>query len=159
MTECIKYYNDALNKRALHENEILTDTAFVFLKNLKSINSKKSDISPVWYKNRLFFSSDRSEKDEGNFDIYVSGISSVKNYEEPKLLPQEINSAMSEGPIAIAPKQGRLFFTRSAPLKSNKKSLPQIVISNFPESNEAKIDKLKISFKTGMGQPAINTEG
>ncbi len=159
LTEWMKYYNDALSKRASHENKILTDTTFVFLKNLKSINSNKSDISPVWYKNRLYFSSDRSDTNEGNYDIYASVISSAKNYEEPKLLPQGINSSMSEGPIAITQKQGRLFFTRAVPLKSNKKSLPQIVSSNFPESNEAKIDKLKISFKTGMGQPSINSEG
>ena len=159
----VTIYNDRVSKRssgAAHEAHGLS--TLVLLNNLKSVNSGKSDLGLALYNDKLIFSSNRAAGDSGNYFLYRSLLNPNGRHEVPISLHEIINSGTSEGPMAIAQKPGRLFFTGTSQSQGDKKTLMEVFFCDVPadRSDKVKIEKLVIkNFDYGMGHPAVNSDG
>ena len=160
----IMIYNDRVRKKYLSNgtHDRYKDSTLLLLHDLQTINSPKSDLSPLLYNDKLIFSSNRAVSGDGNYNLYTSGLNPNGRYEESTPFHEIINSGANEGPMAIAQKSGKLFFTRTSQSKSDNKPLMEMFYCDLPadRSDQVKINKLTFKkFNYDIGHPAVNSEG
>ncbi|GHN02444.1 hypothetical protein WSM22_39330 [Cytophagales bacterium WSM2-2] len=153
LRQWVKLYN---NKIAKSGDPI--DSIIFVVENLTSLNSKSSDSAPLFYDNKIVFSSNRTIA--GNFSAYKSTLNSEGIFGEVSPLHEAINSGRTEGSFALAANKGILYFTGTeekggaTAMKIFSTALPNV------SSGQLKVNKLAFkNFEHSMGQPAISSDG
>lgn len=153
----LKYWTKAYNDRLSQDkNGLREDTTLYFLANLKLVNSDRADVSPVFYKDNLIFSSNRNTD---KYQLYKSTLIDGE-YKTPSIY---LNSVLNAGALAIVQDQAKLFFTQlEYPTDANKMTM-KIFSSDLkvPLTDEiTAVDAVAIkNFKNGEGHPAVSRNG
>lgn len=146
-------------------NEYYKDSTFYLVENCSTINSSESDISPVVYKDRIFFSSRRKHTVEFNedafYDIYYTSYDKGKCGSKIKSVSNTINTINHEGPLAIAPTNGILYYTRNIPDSTDLNKYVLGIFQEFIDSlQNSRGTKIIIDgFNYSIGHPCLNSKG
>lgn len=102
-------------------SELLADSNLIAIEFMENINTKMSDYSPAYYKDKIIFVSSRdtisarrsSWTDEPFYSLYECKIDSNHQLVFYKRLFGEVNSRYHEGPVSYHNKSEVLYFTRN----------------------------------------------
>ncbi len=102
-------------------SDLLADSNLISIEFMENINTKMSDYSPAYYKDKIIFISSRDTisarrsawTDEPFYSLYECKIDSNHNLISYKRLFGEVNSKYHEGPVAYHNQSGILYFTRN----------------------------------------------
>lgn len=103
--------------------DITANPLHVEMVNAASVNSRRSEIGPAFYRNGIMFSSDRFEgvygsrvfKWTGNsfYNVYSASHDGNYNFQDPQLFIATINSEYHDGPITFSQDGKTMIFTRN----------------------------------------------
>jgi len=92
----------------------------VIVRNLESLNTKRLEFSPAYYRNGLVFVTSRQEAGpydpklkETFFELFFADLDGNGMPKRTQPFSIEINSALHEGPVAFTTNNQRIYFTRN----------------------------------------------
>ncbi|NJN78688.1 MAG: OmpA family protein [Saprospiraceae bacterium] len=157
---------------------------FYEIQHLKQINTKYDDFGPVFYKKGLVFSSERDNTGPATrihdwtgfpfLELYYSDVDTInaenlefKYDDKPSKYDNKLNTKYHDGPIAFAPDQSTVYFTRNNIDEKNrvgKDSEGTIKLKIFSAKNkDGKWSELKgmpfNSDEYSVAHPTISADG
>ncbi|MEI8114070.1 MAG: OmpA family protein [Bacteroidia bacterium] len=150
------------------------------VKNATSLNSVYSDFGPIFYKDGLIFTSDRSVDmienknyfwtSFGYLDLYLSKPISLNDFWNgmtlPEKLPNTYNSPYHDGPASFTSDYSEIFTTRTIKNKAKKDSsdihTDYLKIFYADLSNDKKVSYKAFPYNNdnySVGHPAISGDG
>ncbi len=144
------------------------------IENVKVLNSKFSDFSPVHYKNGLIIISDRTvdQLDNHNYfwtgngylNLYYAAISESGDLQIPEKMSKPFNQAYHDGPVCFSDDEKEIFITRTDKHKRFKKDSVQthfsfISIIELDQKKRKEKDFTYNSIEHSVGHPTLSKDG
>jgi len=167
---------DVMVKSTEEVKELLTRPAQYIVKNVIAANTRRSEFSPVVYKNNLVFVAEKtndllnfekySRNNEPFLNVYVSEIKKDKdsvNYKSPKSFSGKINSQYHDGPVCFNGDDTFMILTRVNAL--NKKddkfvNRAKLFSSEFVSSSWTKPEPLNFNSDLySVAHPSLSADG
>jgi outer membrane protein OmpA-like peptidoglycan-associated protein len=138
------------------------------VKNVKSLNTAKSEFSPFVVNNKLIFVAERASFDFINYELnayngqpylnmYISNLegTELKNY---KPISGKINTAQHDGPACVSSDGNLLYFTRvSAGKKQGSNNSSKICLAEYSGNTWKNIRELSLGSEGySFGHPSID---
>ena len=141
------------------------DTTFYIVYPL-NINTEFSEFSPAFYKNGIFFISDRASKKSGFTSWYKSDFNASGELLTPKKYDNPFKTEYNEGPVAFYGNYSKMIFSQNYfKGKANKKDITEVPLQLFMtrELQDNKWESPEIlpfvDSKYSYAQPTVTEDG
>ncbi len=142
---------------------------FYSIERLPVSSDRFDDFSPVFYKNGIVFTSNRTRnfmisrltmEGENFFNIYHAGKEEEEKWSSPKLLSRNLSSNYHDGPVSFSPDGNTIYFTRNIPANDGEQARLGIFISRYINGSWSEAKPFPYnSADYNVGHPSISDDG